>query len=204
MATVALRLGPADHGRMMTREEFEQADEEPGFRYELARGALEVTMTPGIPHAFMVWLLLGRVRDYEVQRPDIILLAGGSAEFRLWVPEMGSGRHPDVAVVVRGAVRDPRDHFRPALVMEVVSEGAAAYERDYVAKREEYLAYGIYEYWIVDRFQQRVTVLIRVGDTWSETIFAAPHSAKGVVLPGFSVAVADLWDAAEQAPRQEP
>ena len=42
MATVTmpLRIGPADHGRMMTLDEFEEADLEEGFRYELARGVL--------------------------------------------------------------------------------------------------------------------------------------------------------------------
>jgi hypothetical protein len=38
-----LRLGLADHGRKMTLEEFREADEENGYRYELARGVLEVS-----------------------------------------------------------------------------------------------------------------------------------------------------------------
>ena len=46
MATTTIRIGPADHGRTMTLEEFREADEEPGYRYELARGVLEVTEVP--------------------------------------------------------------------------------------------------------------------------------------------------------------
>ena len=44
MATVTtpLRIGPADRGRTMTLEEFLDADVEEGYRYELARGVLEV------------------------------------------------------------------------------------------------------------------------------------------------------------------
>ena len=38
MATVRARLGPTDHGRRMTLDEFREADEEAGYRYELARG----------------------------------------------------------------------------------------------------------------------------------------------------------------------
>ncbi len=51
MATVAppLRIGPADHGRMMTLEEFREAEELDGYRYELARGVLEVADVPAIP-----------------------------------------------------------------------------------------------------------------------------------------------------------
>ena len=37
-----LRVGLADHGRTMTLEEFREAEEEDGYRYELARGVLEV------------------------------------------------------------------------------------------------------------------------------------------------------------------
>ncbi len=37
MSTVAkLRLGPADQGRHLSLDEFLDADEEPGYRYELA------------------------------------------------------------------------------------------------------------------------------------------------------------------------
>ena len=45
MATVTtpLRIGLADHGRAMTLDEFEEAGFEEGYRYELARGVLEVS-----------------------------------------------------------------------------------------------------------------------------------------------------------------
>ena len=56
MATVAppLRIGPADHGRTMTLEEFREAEELDGYRYELARGVLEVTEVPNDPHGVVV------------------------------------------------------------------------------------------------------------------------------------------------------
>ena len=63
---------------------------------------------------------------------------------------MISGRNPDVAVVLHKTPKDPRGWRPPILVMEVVSKGSEAHERDYVTKREEYLAFGIREYWIVD------------------------------------------------------
>ena len=49
MATVTtpLRIGPADHGRAMTLEEFLDADVEEGYRYELAQGVLE-SRSPGM------------------------------------------------------------------------------------------------------------------------------------------------------------
>ena len=38
MATTQIRIGPADHGRRMTLEEFREAEEEPGYCYELRGG----------------------------------------------------------------------------------------------------------------------------------------------------------------------
>ncbi len=169
MATVAtLRLGPADHGRRMTLEEFYRADAEEGYRYELARGIVEVSDVSDEPHG-MIWCELMRwIFDHRREHSKLIALAGGASMFRFWLPGLNSSRTPDIAVVLHGAPREEYGHRIPALVMEIVSEGPEAHECDYVTKREEYLAYGLYEYWIVDRFARTIIVLTRRGDLWSE------------------------------------
>ena len=61
VATVTpLRIGPADQGRTMTLEEFREAEETGGYRYELARGVLEVTEVPNDPHGVVVCNLYRR------------------------------------------------------------------------------------------------------------------------------------------------
>jgi hypothetical protein len=67
----------------------------------------------------------------------------GGGEFRFWLPRMISSRHPDLAMVLRGAPCDRRGRRIPALAAEVVSRGSI--KRDYETKREEYLAYGLLE-----------------------------------------------------------
>ena len=47
--TTAILLGPADHGRTMSLDEFMEAEVEEGYRYELARGVIEVTQVPNDP-----------------------------------------------------------------------------------------------------------------------------------------------------------
>src|SRR6266478_4181210 len=101
MASVATRIGPADHGRSMTLEEFRDADEEPGYRYELARGVLEVTNVPNDPHGQIEWNILQAIARYQQEHPGIIQRSGGSGSFRLWLRGMISGRNPDVAVVLK-------------------------------------------------------------------------------------------------------
>jgi Uma2 family endonuclease len=193
MATVAprIQLGPADHGRPLTLEEFREAEETPGYRYELARGVLEVTHVPNDPHGDVEWRILRAIAEYDRQHPGIVHRCGGAASFRLWLPGMASGRNPDVAVVLAGAPRDVRGNRVPALAVEVVSEGSE--ERDYQVKREEYLAYGLFEYWIVDPFQRKVTVLARDGGQWLERLATGDQEIPSVLLPGLTATVSALW-----------
>ena len=62
-----------------------------------------------------------------------------------------------------------------------------------VTKREEYLAFGLLEYWIVDPLERKVTVLTRDGDTWSEAVYRDEQVIVSLVLPGFATTVAELW-----------
>jgi Uma2 family endonuclease len=197
MASPAIptRIGPADHGRRMTLEEFRQAEVEEGYRYELARGILEVAEIPTDSHCQIVSNLRQAMFHYKESYPDVILRAGGAGECRLWLPGMISSRTPDVAVVVRNTPKDVRDRRPPVLVAEVVSKGGET--RDYEAKRQEYLVYGIREYWIIDPKARRVTVLSRDGDVWVERVFQGEQTIASYVLPGFAGRVADLWLDAE-------
>ena len=126
MATVTtpLRIGPADHGRTMTLEEFLDADVEEGYRYELARGVLEVNQVANDPHGDVVCNLYRGVARYDEQHPGVIHSFGGGNEFQFIIPGLASGRNPDLGVVLRGAPRDWRGRRLPALAAEVVSRGS--------------------------------------------------------------------------------
>jgi Uma2 family endonuclease len=193
MATVTtpLLIGPADHRRTMTLEQFLDADVVEGYRYELARGVLEVNQVANDPHFQATANLYKAIARYWLAYPHIILRFGGGNELQLVLPGLISGRNPDLGVVLRGAPRDWRGRRIPALVAEVVSRGSI--ERDYRTKREEYLAYGLLEYWIVDPFERKVTVLTRRGDTWAEAVFRDDQVIVSLVLPGFATTVAELW-----------
>lgn len=201
MATVAHRLlGPADHGERMSLEEFEQADVDPGYQYELARGVLEVSEVPDeFPHGMLVFWFYQTLGIFSRDHPGLIQRFGGGSEYRLVIPVLESGRHPDIAVTLVGSPKNIRGHRPPALAIEVVSPGREAHERDYKVKREEYLAYGLAEYWVVDPFERRVVVLLRDGGAWVERVFTRPEeSAAGLVLPGFMAPLAELWKIAEE------
>ena len=191
MATITNRITLADHGRAMTLEEFREAEVEEGYRYELSRGVLEVTIVPREPHGVVVSNLYELVAVYKRGHQDIVLRFGGGSEFRLWLPVLVSGRNPDLAVVLRNAPRDPQGFRTPSLVAEVVSRSSG--DRDYRVKREEYLAYGLREYWIVDLLARKFTLLIRDGDAWVERVLTDDQVIPSLVLPGLAATVAELW-----------
>jgi Uma2 family endonuclease len=101
-----VRIGPANNGRTMTLDEFKEAEEEQGFRYELARGVLEVTEVPNDPHGVVVSNAYDAISLYRRDHPGVILRYGGGSEFRFWLPRMISGRNPDLGVVLVGAPKD--------------------------------------------------------------------------------------------------
>ena len=204
MATTRIQIGPADLGRTMTLEEFREAEEKSGYLYELARRVLEVTEVPGLKH----WRILDNLQEalslYRREHPGIVDLVGHGSEVRFLVPELGSDRHPDIGVVLPGASSDDRGRPRPVLAIEIVSPGKAARDRDYVAKREEYLAIGLREYWIIDPKPRRVTVLIRRdgadGPAWEERAFRGEEAIGSELLTGFAGTVNGLWVGLEPEP----
>ena len=92
---------------------------------------------------------------------------------------MQSDRHPDQAIYLNPPPAGPSPWSRwvPAIVVEVVSKGGE--DRDYVEKREEYLRFGITEYWILDPMLRRLLVLHRAGDVWEERAIPAGEKRIG-------------------------
>ncbi len=197
MPTTRILIGPEDTGRKMTMEEFREADETPGYLYELARGVLEVSEVPADAHGQIIHNLHVRLILYYLQHQDLILRLAHGSDIQLLIFETESDRHPDLAIVFRGAPLNPRGRQIPGLVVEVVSPGARARRRDYEEKREEYLRLGIAEYWIVDPESRHVTVLVRqdagANSSWAERVFQGDDSLESTLLPGFEGPVGALW-----------
>ena len=79
--------------------------------------------------------------------------------------------------------------------MEIVSPDEP--ERDTHTKRRDYAEARISEYWIVNPLDETITVLTLAGDAYTEAgVFDRGQHADSICLDGFTVTVADVFDAA--------
>ncbi len=187
-------IGPESHGTPMSLDEFAQVEGQPGYRYELQAGVIQVVDIPGLPHGLIVQVIRNALVALQLKHPKLIYYIASGSDAALRMPEMQSERHPDIAVYLTPPpVSDdqPWEHWTPDLVVEVISAGGE--DRDYRVKRDEYLRAGVRLYWIVDPQSRTVTVLTRRTDTWSEKRLDETGALATPLLPGFELQRADVF-----------
>jgi len=187
-------LGPGLAGTLMSPEEFDEAEQvDDNFKYELIHGVLVVAPPPleeeRGPNGELAFLL----RSYGMQHPQGSALDDTLAE--QYVQASGDRRRAD-RVIWAGLGRAPNPKKDiPAIVVEFVSEGKRNRHRDYAEKRAEYLAAGVGEYWIIDRFDQTMTACRRDGP---DVVIPRDGTYRTPLLPGFELALARLLDIADR------
>ncbi|HXG11696.1 MAG TPA: Uma2 family endonuclease [Gemmataceae bacterium] len=195
MAAITV-LGPADHGRPMTREEFESARGQEGYHYELIEGKVYVSPVPDLPHDRIVEWILGLLRDYSRMRPDVINYISTRARVILPGRAVPTNPEPDLAAFHDFPHDQPFgevswDDISPILVVEVVSEDDP--EKDLERNVALYLEVpSIREYWILDPRKDADHPTMRVyrrrGRRWQRPINVAPGETYATrLLPGFAL-----------------
>ena len=197
MSSTLLRLSPQDHGRHMALNEFDEVAVAEGYQFELGRGFVIVSEVPLPKHLAVVNRLRRQISAYDLQHPGQIWAIASGSECKLPLAEHDSERHPDLAVyLTEPPVQDSNTvwaEWIPELVIEVVSVGSE--ERDYVEKREEYLAFGVREYWIAHPDRHEILVLRRVRGQWTEQLLTVDDTFSSRVLPDFELNVAAVFGA---------
>lgn len=197
MATV-LKIGPDDHGRRMTFEEYLGGDYEEGYKYELIDGKLYVSPQANTPQGLVERWISRKLDRYTDDHPEVINVAYNKT--RVFVP----GRpgltvpEPDLAAYHDFPLDwDFRDldwaNLFPVLVVEVLS--ADDPDKDLVRNVTLYLHVPtIREYWILDprNDPNRPTMMVyrRRGSRWQRPIelaYGDTYATK--LLPGFELVV---------------
>lgn len=202
MSQTVLTVGPSDHGRRMSLDDFSRAEGRPGHRYELSRGVVTVVDVPNPQHLAQVNAIRRQLAAHDLAHAGQIHTVAGGGECKVLLADDESERHPDVAIYKTPPPEDEDDVWAswvPEIVIEVVSPGSE--ERDYGAKRDEYLRFGVLEYWIVDARRREVLILRRSRGRWVERVLRPPTLYRTRLLPGFEFACENVFQAADGAAR---
>ncbi|MHB1559531.1 MAG: Uma2 family endonuclease, partial [Isosphaeraceae bacterium] len=139
MATVpsVLTLGPEDHGRLLTAEEFAEASYAEPWKYEREQGRLIVMPPDGPDHDDCSEPVRDLLGAYRVAHPDLVEKVVSEAWIRV---DEGTDRIGDIGVFLVG----PRSSIQrpervPELMFEIVSPDRESRDRDYVKKRRTML-----------------------------------------------------------------
>jgi len=193
-----IKVGPKDHGRRMSLDDFDRAIAQEGSIYELAKGVIEVSDVPKLDHGKQVQELRNQLVVYQVANETVIEYLSGGSDAKLLIGPSESERHPDLLIYCSTApdVPHPWSIWIPEIVVEVVSE--RSHKRDYDEKPEEYLEVGVEEYWIVDAAKQQMTVLSRWRGQWKQSVVKPSQKYSTHRLPGFKLDLKRVFAAAKK------
>ena len=190
-------IGWDSAGIRMTTEEFDAIEDyDELYRYELVNGVLVVNPIPlegqSSPNEFLGGLLF----VYKHQHPNGSVVDETLQERYIHLPN--SRRQPDRVIWAGlGRLPDPRVDV-PTIAVEFVSAGKRNWIRDYETKRDEYLAAGVKEYWIIDRFARTMTVHSPGEKAPHSQIVAENETYHTPLLPGFELPLAQLLAEADK------
>lgn len=193
-----LKLGPLDAGRDLSEEDYLAAEYEPGYKYELIRGRLEVSPSPGVPQDYAERWLIRHLDAYSLRRPDIINYVSPKARVRIVETAEVSLPEPDVSAyrdfpLLEVEDTDWRD-VSPILVGEIISPGYAS--KDLRRNPPLYLSLrSIQEYWVLDTRPGLAAELVvhrRVRGRWRITNVGYGETYTTGLLPDFELVVQPL------------
>jgi Uma2 family endonuclease len=190
-----LELGPDDNGRLLTPEEFDVALFEDGWSYELVRGVLIVSPAPSRKERDPNGELERMLRNYQEEHPRGHVLNATFSEEMIFV---GDQRRRADRAIWAGLGRLPAPTEPPTIIVEFVSAGRRSRRRDYEEKRSEYLAIGVREYWVIDRFRRTLTVFAPTAAGHRTTTVSEDQVYTTPLLPGFELPLARLLQLADR------
>lgn len=192
------RLGLESAGVSLTPEEFDAiTDHDEDYNYELIHGVLVVSPLAGPEERSPNELLGYWLNRYRFECPTGAALI--DTLYEEYLPTSGNRRRADRVIwsVVNGRPQDPKVDL-PAIAIEFRSAGRAAWRRDYLEKRDEYLSAGIIEYWVVDRFARTLTAFTLRDGQPTEVVVEEGDIYRTALLPGFELPLAELLAAADR------
>lgn len=176
--------------RLYTFEEYLVYNDGTDKCYELVDGEL-VEVPPATGRHAKISRFLFKQFDNEIERLALPWIISWDIGVRTTV---NRSRIPDLVIItqeqeqaildVSAIVQSP-----PILAVEIVSENATT---DYRYKRSEYAVREIPEYWIVDFYEMKVTVLLLVDGFYDERVFTGDEQIVSRTFPELVLTAAQV------------
>jgi Uma2 family endonuclease len=179
----------------ITFAEYLTYDDGTDDRYELVDGELVLMPPPTGKHEDVVHFIFVAFYQEILQLGLDLVPKVGNTGVRT---TSYKSRFPDVVVITKEqnlAIREVSSVLEsaPLLVVEVVSSGNP--ENDYRYKRSEYAAMGIQEYWIVDIFQNKVSILTLVNGFYEVAEFFGSDRLVSQIFPELTLTAIQVLEA---------
>ncbi len=189
-------LDARSNGTLMTPDEFDAVEDyDREYRYELIHGVVIVNPIPGggqnSPNDQLGYFL----RSYAENHPQGTTIDETLPEQYVYLPN-GTRRIADRLIWTELGHPPDLRHDIPTIAIEFNSKRRRDRRRDYETKRDEYLAHGIKEYWVIDRFRRTMTVF-RNNE---EVVLKEEQHYSTALLPGFELPLAKLLAFADRYP----
>jgi Uma2 family endonuclease len=164
----------------------------------LSRGIVTVVEVPKRRHVLQVAAVRDQLQIYKSANPGRIEVIASGSECKLTIVSLGSERHPDLAIYLTPPPEEADEEFWVRWVPEIVVEVVSVSSRkcDYDEKPEEYLRFGVKEYWIIDGEIRIMSVLRRSRARWIETKIGPPDVHRTRLLPGVAFSIESVFRAA--------
>lgn len=198
MKATRIRLNRHSNGIRLTPAEFDSiTNYDDRFRYELIDGVVIVMPIPSESEADPNGELCYLLRSHQEMHPQGYILDKTLPE--RYIRLTHSRRLADRVIWAGlGRLPDP-ENDTPTIAIEFVSRRKRDRKRDYQEKRQEYLAVGVKEYWVIDRFRRLMTVYQDRPGQPPEVVVQESEVYSTDLLPGFDLplgrilALADQW-----------
>ena len=179
--------------KLLTIADWDAMPSRDGNRYEIIEGELFVSCSPGLTHERVAINLILLIGNFLTKSPVGEIVANVGV-----ILSSFSGVIPDIVVFINEQsdtiITNDRLTGPPALVIEILSPGAANVRRDRVNKLNLYAKHAVPEYWIVDPKNKTLDRYIRTSSSLIlEETLHPEDTLTTTALPGFSCPVSAVF-----------
>ena len=182
--------------RLATIDEYLQQEAITTVKHEYRNGEI-VEMPGGTANHSLIALYFALYLKQALLAANVAGVKLFNSDMQLWLPESGCFVYPD-GMVVKGVpvFRDEKNTavLNPCLIVEVLSDSTAAYDRG--EKFQRYSAIPEFEeYLLFDQTQYRVEQFCRQSrDEWVYRVIAGKDAEMQLSSLGVSVAIVDIYE----------